>query len=505
MTAPRPLENAVVPSSEPLAMDDVRVDPMVALRVAGHVAVRREMLPFVEWGGRVYVACGDVGDEPGIGQIQRLFDKPVAPVLAEMDSLRRALTRIYGTGRMPGVAPGLGRSPVRAVEGEAMDAPRLSEDLIHTAILRQASDIHLDPGPEEMRVRLRVDGALEEIQRIPPALAAGLTNRFKVLAQMDIAEKRAPQDGAFRHAHGEGRQVDIRAATLPTKWGERVTLRLLGLQTGVLTLERLGMDRTQLDVFGAALRQPHGMILLTGPTGSGKSTTLYAGIRQLMGMEALNIITVEDPVEYDIPGVSQVAVDSADKTSFGKALRSILRHDPDVVMIGEIRDGETADVAVKASLTGHLVFSSLHTNTAAGAVTRLGDMGVERYLIASTLRLSIAQRLVRRLCSRCRVAAVLTESEAGVLGRPGAAGQPVWSRGSCLYCGGRGLTGRLALFEFLALDDSWSRVVNEGGQEVELLAEMKRRGIPALLDDGLNKLTLGLTPFEEVRNAVACW
>lgn len=492
----------------PLQMDEVRVDPMLALRVPANLAVRREMLPFLDWKGRVHVACSDTRDAVSLGAIQRAFDHPVEAVPAEPESLRRALNRIYGAVKAgSGGTPAIGRaqSGGRASEAETIDAASLSEELVNSAILRQASDVHIDPGSEHLRIRFRVDGGLEEIQRLPMSISGNLTNRFKVLSGMDISEKRAPQDGAFRHTYGDNRTIDIRAATLPTKWGERLTLRLLGLQTGVLTLERLGMDARHLQLFEAALAQPHGMILLTGPTGSGKSTTLYAGIRRLLDLEALNIITVEDPVEYDIHGVAQVAVDSADKTSFGSALRSILRHDPDVVMIGEIRDGETAGIAVKASLTGHLVFSSLHTNTAAGAVTRLGDMGVERYLIASTLRLSIAQRLVRRLCSRCRRPGVLSEAEGRVLGRPDAAGRPMFTKAGCYYCGGKGTSGRLALFEFLPLDDSWSMIVNRGAQEVEIIDEMKKRQIPLLIDDALHKLETGVTTFEEVRNAVAAW
>jgi type IV pilus assembly protein PilB len=490
----------------PLRMDDVRVDPLLALRVPANLAMRREMLPFVEWRGRIHVACSDPKDAASLGAVQRSFQLPVEPVQADVESLRRALGRIYGSLKPgAGSTAAIGRPATRGAENETVDAATLSDDLLYSAVLRQASDIHIDPGSDNLRIRFRVDGGLEEIQRLPMSVAGNLTNRFKVLAQMDISEKRAPQDGAFRHTYGDGRTLDIRAATLPTKWGERLTLRLLGLQTGVLTLERLGMDTSHLKLFESALSQPYGMILLTGPTGSGKSTTLYAGIRRLLDLEALNIITVEDPVEYDIQGVAQVTVDAADKTSFASALRSILRHDPDVVMIGEIRDGETADIAVKASLTGHLVFSSLHTNTAAGAVTRLGDMGVERYLIASTLRLSIAQRLVRRLCSRCHVPGVLTPLEATSLGRPEFAGRPSFSKGGCLYCGGIGTTGRLALFEFLPLDDTWAGTVNRGAQEVEIIDEMKKRGLPLLIDDAMIKLGKGMTAFDEIRSAVAAW
>lgn len=492
---------------ELLQMDEVRVDPMLAMRLPAQLAMRREVLPFVDWKGNVYVACTDDRDVGTLSVVQRSFDKPVMTRLAEPSSLKRALQRVYSAVRPGSGGTALHRPPPanRPAENDYSDVAAVSEEILYSAMLRQASDVHLDPAPDHLRLRFRVDGGLEDIQRYPAVLTANLVNRFKVLAQMDISEKRSPQDGAFRFHYMENRSIDIRAATLPTKWGERITLRLLGLQTGSLTLERLGMGKSHLTHFSSALAQPHGMILLTGPTGSGKSTTLYAGIRRLLDQEALNVITVEDPVEYDIAGVAQVSVDSADKTSFAKALRSILRHDPDVIMIGEIRDGETADIAVKSALTGHLVFSSLHTNTAAGAVTRLGDMGVERYLIASTLRLSIAQRLVKKLCPRCRLETALTEVQAMALNHPAAAGSRAYEPGGCLYCGGRGFAGRLALFEFLPLDDSWSQIINRGAQEVELIEEMHRRGMPALIDDALEKLGCGVSTFDEINSAVASW
>ena len=507
-------------AADTLVLDEVHIDPAVALRIPPALALRRELLPFVIWEGRVHVACANPDDASGLAAVQRHFTEPLAPKRAEPVSLRRALQRIYGglkarndasptslarLGALKGVAKGSGVALTAANKVDEFDAASLGDELLYAAILRQASDIHLDPDAEGLRVRFRVDGGLEDVHRLPLAVFQPLTNRFKVLSQMDISEKRAPQDGGFRHAYGDGRRVDIRTATLPTKWGERMTLRLLGLQTGDLTLEKLGMAPDHLARFEIALTQPHGMILLTGPTGSGKSTTLYAGLRRLLERESLNVITIEDPIEYDIAGVAQVAVDAADKTSFDKALRSLLRHDPDVVMIGEIRDGETAEVAIRASLTGHLVFSTLHTNSAASAITRLADMGVQRYLIASTLRLAIAQRLVRRLCRHCRVPRILTEREARTLGRAEAAGQPVFDPNGCLYCGGRGRVGRMALFEFLPLDESWSEIVAHGADEGVLLAEMKKHRLPTLLDDALAKLANGDTPFSEVCSAVAAW
>lgn len=506
---------------ELLQLDEVRVDPMIALRIAANIALRRDVLPFICWQGKVHVACTDTRDSPTFTTIQRSFDEPIVPVLAEATSLRRAITRVYGTVKpenannpvinrpvAPTSAPA--RTPSRnpsagAVVVEAFDATQTCDEILYSAVMRQASDIHIDPSPEGVRLRFRVDGQLEDISKYPAAAISSLTNRVKVISGMDISEKRSPQDGGFKHTYAENRTIDIRSATLPTKWGERITMRLLGLQTGSLTLERLGMTPRQMGIFEAALGNAYGMILLTGPTGSGKSTTLYAAIRKLLSLEALNIITVEDPVEYDISGVAQVAVDSADKTSFAGALRSILRHDPDVVMIGEIRDGETAGIAVKASLTGHLVFSSLHTNTAAGSVTRLSDMGVERYLVASTLRLTIAQRLVRRLCHRCRQPVEYTAADSLSFNRPDIEGRRGFRQAGCLYCGGRGYVGRVALFEFLALDESWSDIISNGAQEMTLIGEMKRRQLPLLIDDALDKTASGLTTLDEVRAVVATW
>jgi type IV pilus assembly protein PilB len=337
-------------------------------------------------------------------------------------------------------------------------------------------------------------------------VASGVLSRFKVLAGMDIAEKRAPQDGGFKHQYGRsGDKVDIRVATIPTRHGERMTVRLLALQMESLSLERLGFGERDLAIVEAALARPHGMILLTGPTGAGKSTTLNAAIRRLMAAENLNILTVEDPIEYEIRGVGQVEVDAADKVSFTKALRSVLRQDPDVVMIGEIRDQETADIAVKAALTGHLVFSTLHTNSAASVVTRLVDMGLERFLVAATLRLAVAQRLVRQLCPRCRSARPLTVPEAAALAHPELAGKTAYDPAGCVYCGGKGFIGRLGLFELLPLDEEWSRMIADGADESALIRRMRELKVPTLQEDGIAKLLSGWTCPRDVIAAVTAW
>ena len=380
------------------------------------------------------------------------------------------------------------------------------EELLQAAAMRGASDIHLSPDETALVARMRVDGKLETYSRISNQLQGAVVSRLKVMSGLDIAEKRAPQDGRFTARIGSDQvKTDIRVATLPTRFGERVTLRLLGGQTTTLSLTNLGMNDRDLEMFRRTISRPHGLVLLTGPTGSGKSTTLYAAIEELLRSRGGNVITVEDPIEYEMPEVSQVEIDSADKVSFAKALRSILRHDPDVVMIGEIRDLETAEIAVKASLTGHLVFSTLHTNTASGVVTRLEDMGLQPFLIAATLRLAVAQRLVRRLCDRCRVQRPITEEEAALLGRCDIAGQSIYEPGGCVYCAGKGYVGRIALIECFDCDESVAKLITGGASEETLLANARQRKRSLLIDDAIDKMIAGITTYQEVLEAVVVW
>lgn len=318
------------------------------------------------------------------------------------------------------------------------DSVVLVERILRAGLLSRASDVHFDPSPSGVRVRFRIDGMLEDVLRIPPRMQSALVSRLKVLASLDIAERRAPQDGGFSwrmQGAGSIAPLDVRMATLPVRHGERVTLRLLQTGGEHLTLGELGMSPADKAVFDGVLAKPHGLVLLTGPTGSGKTTTLYASILELLKNGSPNVITVEDPVEYEIPGVAQAEVDSSDKVNFRKALKSILRHDPDVVMIGEIRDGDSLDTAVKASLTGHLVLSTLHTNDASSAAARLVDMGLEKNLLSSVLRLVVAQRLVRKLCPVCRCIPRPDEGDV------------------CRHCGGRGYLGRTGLFELYSPTD----------------------------------------------------
>ena len=479
-----------------LNLDLARIDPAWALRIPVSLALRRRVLPFAKLDHRIHVACADPNDQASLDAVARFTGLPVVPVVVDSEMLTRALGRVYGDGRPRAAA-------VREA-GEADDVTALAEEILHAALLRQASDIHLDPGRDDLRVRLRVDGELEDYRRLPSSIHAALTSRLKVLAGMDIAERRAPQDGSFIHQFQLGEKahsVDVRVASLPTKHGERMTLRLLATQDQWLSLEALGMSERDLALFEGTLDQPHGMVLLTGPTGGGKTTTLYAAVRRLLAGRPLNIISVEDPVECEIPGVAQVEVDSADKIPFGRALRALLRHDPDVLVIGEIRDLDSLDIAVKASLTGHLVFSTLHTNNAVGAVTRLIDMGMPAHLIGATLRLCVAQRLVRRLCPHCRRPVTLDEPMALTLGLPEAAGRSVHEAGQCLYCAGRGYSGRMGLFECAPIDAEAGALIAHGFSESALTGMLSKRGFRTLLADGAEKAVAGLTTVREVLNA----
>ena len=368
------------------------------------------------------------------------------------------------------------------------DSVQLVDRILRAGLFLHASDVHFDPFADSVRVRFRVDGQLEEVLRIPAAMQSALTSRLKVLASLDIAERRAPQDGGFTwQPVGMGAfaqaPLDVRMATLPVRHGERITLRLLETGGKRLTLDDLGMLPRDRAIMDKVIRRPYGLVLLTGPTGSGKTTTLYAAINELLKGEPLNILTVEDPIEYEMPGVSQAEVDSSDKVNFAKALKSLLRHDPDVVMIGEIRDSDSLDAAVKSALTGHLVLSTLHTNDAKSTVTRLVDMGLDPNLVTATLRLAVAQRLVRRLCIKCREAYEPTDAELAVLGLERTSGMVFYRAKGCPECGGRGYMGRIGLFELFEPDD-------------------KDAAFQPMRKDAAEKVASGVTSVAEVMKAV---
>lgn len=378
------------------------------------------------------------------------------------------------------------------------DAPiiKLINAMLGEAIKEGASDIHIETFENQLIVRFRVDGVLREILRPNRKLSSMLVSRIKVMAKLDIAEKRVPQDGRIT-LRIAGRAVDVRVSTMPSNHGERVVLRLLDKNNARLNLEDLGMTKRNRDIFSSLIRKPHGIILVTGPTGSGKSTTLYAGLTEINSKDR-NILTVEDPIEFDLPGIGQTQVNPRVDMTFARGLRAILRQDPDVVMVGEIRDIETAQIAVQASLTGHLVLSTLHTNTAAGAITRLEDMGIEPFLMSSSLLAVLSQRLVRTLCPECRIPVKPNEQQAELLNLP--AGEPlptIYQPKGCAACNQTGYRGRTGIHELLLVDEPIRGMMHDGKGE-QAIEKYIRQTTPSIREDGCHKVLTGKTSLEEV-------
>ncbi|MBA3581934.1 MAG: type II secretion system ATPase GspE [Gammaproteobacteria bacterium] len=377
------------------------------------------------------------------------------------------------------------------------DAPiiRLLNALLSQAIKENASDIHIETFETRLLVRMRIDGVLREILEPPRSLAPLIISRVKIMAKLDIAEKRLPQDGRISLKVG-GRAVDVRVSTLPSGYGERVVMRLLDKQAGRLNLIDLGMAAETLERIQQIIHKPHGIFLVTGPTGSGKTTTLYSALTQLNDLTR-NILTVEDPIEYYLDGIGQTQVNTKVDLTFARGLRAILRQDPDVVMVGEIRDLETAEISVQASLTGHMVFSTLHTNTAVGAVTRLRDMGVEPFLLSSTLIGVLAQRLVRTLCVHCKQAHTPTEAERILLGINSDHALTIFSAQGCQHCSNSGYSGRMGIHELVLIDNTLQHMIHEGAGEHKLEKHARTR-TPSIRQDGIAKVMAGLTSIEEV-------
>ena len=446
---------------------------------------RKQVLPLVDDGQAVLVAVSDPDDRATQDTLQRLLGRPAHFVMSDPASLKAGISRALAEGRDG--APGIPSPEVDLVE--------LLNDILRESYLLRASDIHLTTEKYGLRVRMRVDGRLRDYHADADGdAAAGLISRIKVLANLDIAEQREPQDGGFSYNLPPpiNQEFNIRVATAPTRLGERVTMRLLGQETRGLTLAQLGMGESDLAHFRKAIHKPFGMILLTGPTGSGKSTTLQAALQEINAPD-INIMTVENPIEYVLEGISQIQTGA--KISFADALRSLLRHDPDVLMVGEIRDYETADVAVKAAMTGHLLFSTLHTNTAVGAVTRLKDIGCEPFLIGSTLNAVIAQRLVRRLCPHCRKPRQASTEEAFLLGGENIT---LYEPKGCALCQGVGYRGRLGLFETLWVDDELSRAIARDSSEEALEKMAGKERLKSMWADGRDKALSGVTTLAEV-------
>lgn len=492
-------------------LSEAQIDPAAAALLPETLARRYRALPIGERDGKLLVAMSDPANVYALDDIRAITNRDVQPVVATASDVEQAISRF---SQLDGQVEQLASEAASALEEEGEedleaaveDAPivKLVNAIMTQAVADRASDVHIEPNEKDLRVRFRVDGVLHEaMPRAPKAIQNGLISRLKVMADLNIAEKRVPQDGRISMKVG-GRQLDLRVATLPTVWGEKVVIRILDKSQALIKLEDLGFLEDAYKRYEEAFRKPYGAILVTGPTGSGKSTTLYATLNILNSVDR-NIITVEDPVEYRLPGVNQIQVNPKAGLTFASALRSILRADPDIVLIGEIRDRETAMIAVEAALTGHLVLSTLHTNDAPSAITRLIEMGVETFLVASAVDCVVAQRLARKLCERCKEAYRPDPAELLEAGYPewqvpeiGQLFRPV----GCGSCAKTGYRGRIGLYEVMPMSEEIGRLTVERASSDEIKAVAIQQGMQTLKQDGLEKARMGVTSIEEVARVV---
>jgi len=512
-------------SMESIRLDDIsEIDVNLARTFPESIAKRFCLVVIGERNNKIIVAMADPLNVIAIDTITLKMARQIKPVISSPKEIRQAIELVYHgsdveeqrlrdlvrleTGQQQE------QNQLQSFEVEQADADtevaatkppviRFVDLLLSQAVKSRASDIHIEPQENSMQIRMRIDGVLRDM--VPPAkrMQAAVVTRIKILAEMDIAERRLPQDGRFK-VKASGRDVDVRVSVIPTIYGEKVVMRILDASAVSHDLNQLGFEPRLLEELKTALSQPHGIIVVTGPTGSGKSTTLYSALNYLK-TPTRNITTVEDPVEYRLAGINQIQVKPEIDLDFARCLRAILRQDPDIILIGEIRDKETVEIAIKASLTGHLVLSTFHTNDAPSAISRFVYMGIEPYLLGSTLKLVVAQRLVRRICSRCREPVKLSEEILRSLSiDPSKLGDTAFYHGrGCKACAGTGYLGRLPIFEFLPVDNDISEkiIANEG--EAKIRAEARRKGYGSLWDSGVSKMLQGLTTTEEVLR-VAC-
>ena len=504
-----------LPVTPSIAAD--RIDTELVDKIPIAFAKAHGLLPLERsTAGVVQVAVSDPFDTDAIDDLRLLFEgAEVEPTLASRRAILDAINHVYDRGPasaealaldasedLDALASEIGHAEPQDLLESADDAPiiRLVNSLLQHAVKERASDIHLEPFEREIRVRFRIDDILyEPVRALPRALMAPIVSRIKILGSLNIAEKRLPQDGRIRLKIA-GRDYDVRLSTIPVAHGERVVMRLLPRTSEMLNLENLGFDEDHLSVWNKLIARPNGIMLVTGPTGSGKTTTLYGALSRINTLD-VNIITVEDPVEIQLPGIGQIEVNPKIGLTFANGLRSILRQDPDVVLVGEIRDLETAEIAIQASLTGHLVFSTLHTNDAPSAITRLVDMGVERFLVASSLVAVLAQRLIRVLCTQCREPYEASAEELAELGLRSTRAVQVYRPGSCERCNYTGYRGRLGIFELMLIDDAIRELVAQNVDAKRIKKQAVASGMRTLRQDGARKVLRGTTSVAEVLRA----
>lgn len=489
-------------------LDDLTISPETLRALPSKIVYRKRLVPISQVNGTLNVATSDAFDLYAFDDIRLMTGLNIQPVLAPRDDIEKIIKTHYGLGgdtldEMVGADDV--DSPSKALEGgedllemaQEASVVKLVNEIILEAVNERASDIHVEPYEHQIAIRYRIDGVLQEAS-IPPQMhrfQAAIISRIKILANLNIAERRVPQDGRIKFNVG-GRQIDVRVSVIPMLYGEGVVMRLLDKSNVLFTLQQLGMDEQTYGLFDGLIQRPHGIFLVTGPTGSGKTTTLYAALNALVG-PGIKVLTVEDPVEYHLHGVNQIPVESKVGMTFERGLRAILRHDPDVVMIGEIRDLETARAATQAALTGHLVLSTLHTNDAASAPMRMIDMGVEPYLVSSTLIGSMAQRLVRKICPKCKTS---VEPERSKLPKDFSLGpgESLYKGAGCPHCRNSGFRGRSGLYELMVMNDEISYKVMERAPAPEIVKVARKSGLRLLREDGWLKVREGVTTPDEV-------
>jgi type IV pilus assembly protein PilB len=495
-----------------ISLDQVTIDPQTVQLIPIEKAIQYRMLPLNRVGNRLQLAMADPEDLLAVENAALITGMKIEPVAVERHELDAAL-RYYSQLTMSAALDRNLQTGQRtytpiSVREESVD-PDLADDpvvrLVHSflnqAVVSGASDIHLEPQDTKLRVRMRIDGRLAETALLPLQAAPAIGSCIKVLSGLDISEKRLPQDGRLTSVIDD-RRVSFRVSTIPSIHGEKLVLRVLDQSRGLLSLERLGLYGPNRQIFDRLLLRPHGLVLVVGPTGSGKTSTLYAMLQHLNSPER-NIITLEDPVEYSLPGITQAQINNRAGFTFVSGLRSLLRSDPDIIMVGEIRDTETARLAVHAALTGHLVLTTLHTTSAAGTVIRLLDMGIEPFLLGAALTGVISQRLVRTLCPDCREAYRLTGTARQVLGLTGEPGHFFYRSTGCHQCRGTGYQGRMAIQEVMEVDSLLRSLITQGVAEKELEAAALDNGMVSLMEDGLDKARRGLTSIEELMRTLS--
>lgn len=471
-------------------------------------AKKFRILPINKDNGTLKVIFAPPQELYALDEVRSRFNCSLETYIALEHVLNDSINRVYEQGKdvvSEDINEGSGLSDMEFTEPQDLieaedEAPiiKFINTLLFQAVREHASDIHIECFEKEVLVRFRKDGILHDVTKVPKTVQSSVISRVKIMSELDIAEKRKPQDGSIRLKIG-GRDIDVRVSTVPTSWGESVVMRLLYRSSVLMSFEQLGLEGQKLETVESLTQRPHGIILVTGPTGSGKTTSLYAALQRI-NLPDKKIITIEDPVEYQIQGINQIQVNTKVDLTFANGLRSILRQDPDVILVGEIRDRETADISMNASLTGHLVFSTLHTNDSVSAVTRLADMGVESFLIASTLSAVIAQRLVRILCARCKEQYVPIGEELSRIGlaREACPEGKIYRAKGCQECMETGFSGRIAIFEILLIDDELKNTILTHPDSATLKEKALKNGLVTLRMDGADKVAKGITSIDEV-------